>query len=272
MLVTLVPRVLENASTDALRLSRGRIRLFCSFHAWLYQGMVFPASYRETKTFFQKMLLKKFYLFPTYMLVLLFLEKKARSIFYYHFIVIRDIRTSYNRDVLRENKTKLEYKKSCMLFLRHTIFFDVLHQEVRRNIERGKARFVFPKRIREQARDAIANLPTIQTIFLTSLRRPCACEATCSDSDEPSAGPVVLQLAKRFPRHRIRSAILGRDEERGRFVSFSLSVRRRYTSVSSTRISAARTEVDKYFRKRPTTASYVVRFNRIPVSRKKSLE
>lgn len=76
MLVTLVPRVLENASTDALRLSRGRIRLFCSFHAWLYQGMIFPASYRETKTFFQKMLLKKFYLFPTYMLVLLFLEKK----------------------------------------------------------------------------------------------------------------------------------------------------------------------------------------------------
>lgn len=159
-----------------------------------------------------------------------------------------------------------------MLFLRHTIFFDALHQEVRRNIERGKAQFVFPKRIRERARDAIANLPTIQTIFLTSLRRPCACEATCSDSDEPSAGPVVLQLAKRFPRHRIRSAILGRDEERGRFVSFSLSVRRRYTSVSSTRISAARTEVDKYFRKRPTTASYVVRFNRIPVSRKKSLE
>jgi len=80
---------------------------------------------------------------------------------------------------------------------------------------------VFSEQIREWARgDAIANLPTSQTIFLTSLRRPCACEATCSDSDEPSCSdPVVLQLVKRFPRHRIRSAILDWGERGARFVS-----------------------------------------------------
>lgn len=43
-------------------------------------------------------------------------------------------------------------EKLVMLFLRYTIFFDVFHQEVRRNIERGNARFVFSKRIRERTR------------------------------------------------------------------------------------------------------------------------
>lgn len=80
--------------------------------------------------------------------------------------------------------------------------------------------------------DAIANLPTSQTIFLTSLK-PCACEATCSDSDEPSTRPVVLQLAKRFPRHRIRTAILGHGQE-GRDSPLTPYERRYSVNVPST--------------------------------------
>lgn len=128
---------------------------------------------------------------------------------------------------------KSEYKKkSCsheILLLRHTIFFDAYYRGVRWNIERYRGSYSRSKS--ENGRDAIANLPN--DFSHKPKTRPCACEATCSDSNEPSAGPVVLQLAKRFPRHRICSAILDHREKEG---WDSLSIRQ-YSTCQSTRIT-----------------------------------
>lgn len=61
MLVTLIPRDLENASS-ALRLTRGRISVyFAHFMPGFIKGWYsFYVSYRETKSFFEKWYLKNF--------------------------------------------------------------------------------------------------------------------------------------------------------------------------------------------------------------------
>ena len=85
---------------------------------------------------------------------------------------------------------------------------------------------------------------------------PARARATCSDSDEPSANPVVLQLVKRFPRHRIRSAILDRGERGARFSSLCT---RQYSTRVREYPDCCRTEkTGKYF-----SEIFVIKYVRI---------
>lgn len=96
--------------------------------------------------------------------------------------------------------------------------------------ERETARFVFPERIREWARRHRKSTGEPNDFSHKPKRRPCAREATCSDSGEPSLGKAPSCSSWQKGSHDIRyarsaAAILGREVRRGeRDSSLSLSL------------------------------------------------